>query len=264
MTSHHRDYYKILQVDSEAEPEVIAAAYRRLSLKYHPDTNRAVDATLRMQQINEAYDVLKDPARRARYDRDLAHGISSFGDDVADEQQSPPEHRRRAGDTKDTAADRTGEAVEHVVHAFRAAPRGAKAVKAFAPEPVYCDANPFQEHTLPGGCWIDVGFEWIARDVATVTSNWRALTLSVTVDGEHVDRSQRHSRGPDAVTLPCATRARYGYVFVDALFIPPLPLGDHVVKWTVSFTRDVDDGWTIHPRGSELAVTSFLHIVKAV
>jgi hypothetical protein len=63
-----KNYYQILQVDPAAEPEVIAAAYKRLSIKYHPDTNISNDSTRRMQQINEAFQVLKDPASRADYD----------------------------------------------------------------------------------------------------------------------------------------------------------------------------------------------------
>jgi curved DNA-binding protein CbpA len=63
-----KNYYQILQVDPSAEPEVINAAYKRLSIKYHPDTNRSDNANQRMQEINEAYQVLKDPTRRAHYD----------------------------------------------------------------------------------------------------------------------------------------------------------------------------------------------------
>jgi DnaJ-class molecular chaperone len=63
------DYYKTLQVDPSADPEVITAAYRRLAVKYHPDTNRSPDATLRMQKINEAYRILSNPIERARYDK---------------------------------------------------------------------------------------------------------------------------------------------------------------------------------------------------
>lgn len=63
------DHYKTLQVDSSAEAEIIVAAYRRLALKYHPDTNKSPDATRRMQAINEAYEVLSDSTRRAKYDR---------------------------------------------------------------------------------------------------------------------------------------------------------------------------------------------------
>ena len=63
-----RDPYKILQVDSEAEDEVIQAAYRRLAQKYHPDVATGPDAAGRMAAINAAWEVLGDPAKRASHD----------------------------------------------------------------------------------------------------------------------------------------------------------------------------------------------------
>ena len=68
-----QDHYRVLQVDPSAEPEVIDRAYRALALKYHPDRSAGTpDATgTRMRRINEAYAVLSDPARRARYDATL-------------------------------------------------------------------------------------------------------------------------------------------------------------------------------------------------
>jgi curved DNA-binding protein CbpA len=66
------DPYKILQVDPEAEDEVIAAAYRRLARKYHPDTAPGPDAAGRMEAINAAWEVLGNPTRRAAYDRQRA------------------------------------------------------------------------------------------------------------------------------------------------------------------------------------------------
>ena len=65
------DYYRVLQVRRDAEPEVIERAYKALSMKYHPDVSapsRQHDATRRMQLINEAYRTLRDPAARRRYD----------------------------------------------------------------------------------------------------------------------------------------------------------------------------------------------------
>ena len=62
------DYYTILQVAPQAEAAVIEAAYRQLARLYHPDVNAAPDALARMQAINDAYAVLRDPARRAEYD----------------------------------------------------------------------------------------------------------------------------------------------------------------------------------------------------
>lgn len=66
------DPYKILQVDPEAEDEVIAAAYRRLARKYHPDTATGPEALGRMEAINAAWEVLANPARRAAHDRQRA------------------------------------------------------------------------------------------------------------------------------------------------------------------------------------------------
>lgn len=65
------DPYKTLQVDPEAEDEVIQAAYRRLARKYHPDV-AGDDAADRMSAINAAWDLIGDPADRRRYDGDEA------------------------------------------------------------------------------------------------------------------------------------------------------------------------------------------------
>jgi DnaJ-class molecular chaperone len=67
-----KDYYRILEVHQEASTEVIDRAYKALARKYHPDSyppERQVWANLRMQEINEARDVLTDPDRRAAYAR---------------------------------------------------------------------------------------------------------------------------------------------------------------------------------------------------
>ncbi len=64
-----RDLYQILQVDPAAEPEVVQAAFKRLALKYHPDKNLSPDANRRMQELNEAYAIISDPAQRAAYDQ---------------------------------------------------------------------------------------------------------------------------------------------------------------------------------------------------
>lgn len=63
-----KDPYKVLQVDSEAEDEVIQAAYRRLAQKYHPDVASGPEAAARMAGINAAWEILRDPARRAAHD----------------------------------------------------------------------------------------------------------------------------------------------------------------------------------------------------
>ena len=66
------DAYKTLQVDPEAEDEVIQAAYRRLAQKYHPDRQPDDEGVERMVAINAAWELLRDPARRAAYDASRA------------------------------------------------------------------------------------------------------------------------------------------------------------------------------------------------
>jgi len=70
------DPYKILQVDSEAEDEVIQAAYRRLARKYHPDLATAPDAAARMAAINAAWELIGEPPARKAYDRRRAGGAA--------------------------------------------------------------------------------------------------------------------------------------------------------------------------------------------
>lgn len=65
----YKDYYKILGVDRNASDDEIKRAYRKLALKYHPDKNPEKDASDRFKEINEAYEVLGDPAKRAKFDQ---------------------------------------------------------------------------------------------------------------------------------------------------------------------------------------------------
>jgi curved DNA-binding protein CbpA len=71
------DPYKVLQVDPEAEDEVIEAAYRRLARKYHPDVSPGPESEQRMVRINQAWELLKDPLRRAAVDRARARAVAS-------------------------------------------------------------------------------------------------------------------------------------------------------------------------------------------
>jgi curved DNA-binding protein CbpA len=61
------DYYIILEVSTTASQEEIKAAFKTQALKWHPDRNIGIDTTLKMQEINEAYLILKDPEARERY-----------------------------------------------------------------------------------------------------------------------------------------------------------------------------------------------------
>lgn len=78
-----KDYYEILGVPRDATPEDIKRAYRRLAKQYHPDVNKDdPNANEKFKEINEAYEVLSDPNKRAQYDRfgTVGGDFSSYGD----------------------------------------------------------------------------------------------------------------------------------------------------------------------------------------
>lgn len=66
-----RTFYQILQVDQEADRDVIQAAFRRLAIKYHPDTSEDPMAEVKMREVLLARDVLLDEVKRAKYDKSL-------------------------------------------------------------------------------------------------------------------------------------------------------------------------------------------------
>jgi curved DNA-binding protein len=65
----YKDYYESLKVKKDASQEDIQKAYRKLARKFHPDVNKNPDAEKRFKEIGEAYEVLKDPEKRQKYDQ---------------------------------------------------------------------------------------------------------------------------------------------------------------------------------------------------
>ncbi|NQY30389.1 MAG: DnaJ domain-containing protein [Flavobacteriaceae bacterium] len=85
------DYYKILEIQQTASFEEIKIAFKKQAVKWHPDRNLETDTTQKMQEINEAYLILKDKEARERYDREYLR----YKEFTARHQQSYREEKNR-------------------------------------------------------------------------------------------------------------------------------------------------------------------------
>lgn len=88
-----KDYYAALGVKPDVSDADLKSAYRRLARKYHPDVSKEGDAEEKIKAVNEAYEALKDPARRKAYDQLRAGGYRA-----GDEFQGPPPNWQRERD----------------------------------------------------------------------------------------------------------------------------------------------------------------------
>jgi molecular chaperone DnaJ len=75
----NRDFYDVLGVPRNASTDEVKAAFRKLARQYHPDVNKEADAEEKFKEINEAYGVLSDADKRARYDRYGRAGLGDLG-----------------------------------------------------------------------------------------------------------------------------------------------------------------------------------------
>lgn len=90
------DYYEVMGLKPDATPEDIKKAYRRLARKYHPDVSKEPEAEEKFKQLGEAYEVLKDPDKRAEYDE-----LRRYGGRPGEDFVPPPGWQSRQGPQMD-------------------------------------------------------------------------------------------------------------------------------------------------------------------
>jgi len=73
--SAKRDYYEVLGVSKDTQPNEIKSQYRKLALKFHPDRNKSSEAAEHFKEISEAYAVLSDTKKRSLYDQHGHAGV---------------------------------------------------------------------------------------------------------------------------------------------------------------------------------------------
>jgi hypothetical protein len=141
-------------------------------------------------------------------------------------------------------------------------PTGAKVFKAFSKYQAFCDDNYNQEHTIPADTWIDAGIEWDAIDAETAQSSWQYVNITVSVDDKNIENSKQYTVGPYETRTQCPNRSMHkGMAMALAIIVPPLPVGDHKVVWTVTFEQDVNDGWNTYSKGTVFGISSVLHVI---
>lgn len=88
LVDFEKDYYAILGLDNTATPEEIKKTYRLLAKQYHPDVNKAPNATEIFNAITEAYEILSDPRQRDEYDSHSLHGTPKRSREPGREQKN--------------------------------------------------------------------------------------------------------------------------------------------------------------------------------
>jgi hypothetical protein len=140
------------------------------------------------------------------------------------------------------------------------APKGALVVQAFSKYEALCGGLLEQQRELPAGSWVDLGIDWDAIDRRTVLATWPFLDIQITLDGVEIPDPTSYARAPRYISILCPDQLYEGWEIALRIFLPPgtLPPGDHVVIWKTTPKQDVDDGWSIYPKGVSLYAKSRL------
>lgn len=139
-----KEYYAALGVAPDADDKTIKTAYRKLARKYHPDVSKEPDAEDKFKEVAEAYDVLKDPEKRAEYDQLRRYGKSG------QRFEAPPGWQQSAGGFDNRGGQYEGDFSEFFESVFggRAGAGGQRQPQARRGRDVEMELPVFLEETL--------------------------------------------------------------------------------------------------------------------
>jgi hypothetical protein len=270
MNQDPRGYYARLGVQPSAPAAVIRAAYRALAQEYHPDRNKAANATLKFQELQQAYDVLSDPAKRAEYDTSgapRAEAPTRGGQSEAASTPAPPAYEpircARCNAVSATPRYRVFYSViGYLVGATRTPTQGAYCTRCEATLGLRCTGT-----TLLFGWWSVHGFFWsldaiaknvfwargyleqTARLLAHQTGYFLATgnqRLAYSVALQALDASLRVRRGRSS---EAKRRERLGYGEDD-------PISENIGHLTSFIQRAKEEGFTAPPLKDSFGVHS--------
>ena len=178
-----RTYYDVLMVSPAADSRLLAVVYRHLAKRYHPDLDPSPEAAARMAELNEAYAVLSDRARRDHYDELLSLGAAPVPS--AGHSTPPPESTRRAhGSERTRPSDRR---------------QTRRARRRLAPHlaPAWGEAGPPPATPAPAGSTLTFGryLGWTLNQVARVDRDyleWLSRTTLGRTYRRELDELLRH------------------------------------------------------------------------
>jgi hypothetical protein len=139
-------------------------------------------------------------------------------------------------------------------------PKDAPVVAAFSKQKALCEG--LVDWNVEAGTedWIDISIEWMAIDIATTQDNVRHIKLETSVDGTTLADTMKYPTISEPFSINCSGTVIEGSSIKYALFIPPLPKGEHKITWHVIVEDDLKDGWNDYPKGTELALTATVMI----
>jgi len=147
------------------------------------------------------------------------------------------------------------------IEIFKEAPAGATVFKAFSKHQALRHGSLNQECTIPADAWIDLGIDWGAADAERVQATWQEVSIEISVDGQEIANPKQYTIGPYKMRLECPDHLYEGYAMAVAIYVSPLPVGDHHIVWKKRIERELSDGWNRYPKGKMITFTSVLHVV---